>query len=105
LYRYHNRRLDGEIWYAVSTPNDLMLIEQNDRIPDGGVLLGEIYTRIVDDKFVDTVVPLKDRTPEEMRRRKRATERHRQRRLEWWRRYSFAERVIDSSGPVHPGIM
>jgi hypothetical protein len=99
LYHYNVRRFDGSIWLAFRMlDGSLRLVEFNNTFPDGGTLLGEVRTRIVGDRFVHTAEPLRDRTPEEMRRRARATARHKAYRAECWQRYSFAERVADLRG-------
>src|SRR6266436_8753780 len=89
LYKYNNARFDGEIWLAFMTPNGLRLSPIDGKFPEDGVLLGEVHTRIAGNTFVHTAKPLRERSAEEMRRRARATERHKARRAEMWTRYSF----------------
>ena len=101
LYHYHNAALSGQVYLAFKAPihglpkPGLMIVEQNARFPENGILLGEVRAQIVNDRFIDIVIPLCDRSEAELRRRARATARHRARRLECWRRYSFTERIAD----------
>jgi hypothetical protein len=95
LYRYHNRCHDGEIWLAFETPNGVALREQSDRWPDGGVLLGEVQTRIINGGFEDRIVPIVERSEGELQRRREQVEAHRAYRTELYRRYSLAERLED----------
>jgi len=94
LYRYHNRCHDGEIWFVFSTPSGVVLTEQSGKWPDG-VLLGEVQTRIVNGKFEDRIVPIMERSEQELQRRRLQTDRHKTYRAELWKRYSWAERLED----------
>src|SRR5271169_6249555 len=84
LYRYHNRRHDGEVWLAFQTPTGLLLMEQSEKWPDpeNSTLLGEVQTRIVNSKFEDRIVPIVERSTEELRRMKGQTEDHKAYRAE-----------------------
>jgi hypothetical protein len=97
LYRYSVKFFDGEIWLAVRRQGLMFLVEQS-QCPVDVEILGEIRTWLVGDKFVRSVVPLRDRTPKEMRRRAQATARHKAYRQECWRRYSIEERIQDLTG-------
>lgn len=61
LYVYHNRCHDGEVWLAFKTAQGLVLLEQNERWPDG-LLLGEIQTRMRNGEFEDRIVPIVERS-------------------------------------------
>ncbi len=60
-----------------------------------GVLLGEVRTRIVNGKFEDRIVPIVERSEQELQRRRLQTDRHKAYRAELWKRYSWAERLED----------
>jgi len=81
LYRYHNRRHDGEIWYLFSTPNGVVLMEQCCKWSDYSELLGEVRTRIIKDEFVDEIVPIVERSDEELRQMRQQTVEHKKYRL------------------------
>jgi len=98
LYRYNNRRHDGEVWLVFSTTNGIMLMEQSGRWPDDSKLLGEVRTRIINDEFVHDIVPLQERSHEEMQRMQQQTVEHKAYRSELYKRYSFTERLADLNG-------
>jgi hypothetical protein len=98
LYRYHNRSHDGEIWLAFSTPSGLLLMEQNSRWPDDSKLLGEVRTRIFNEEFVHDIVPLQERSDQELQRMREQAEEHKRYRVELYRRYSLAQRIADLTG-------
>lgn len=98
LYRYNNRRHDGEIWLVFSTPNGVMLMEQSGRFPDDSGLLGEVRTRIIKDEFVHDIVPLQERSDEELQRMQQRTEEHKAYRLELYKQYWFKGRLEDFNG-------
>jgi hypothetical protein len=85
FYRYHNRCHDGEIWLAFQTTRGILLMEQSERWPDG-VLLGEVQTRIVADKFEDCIVPVAERSETELQRMREQAEAHKAYRAALWRR-------------------
>ena len=95
LYRYNNRRHDGEVWLVFSTHNGVMLMEQSSRFPDDSALLGEVRTRIINEEFVHEIVPLQQRSPAEVARLNEQAMQHRRYRAELCRRYSLAERLAD----------
>lgn len=95
LYHYHNRRHDGEIWYAFLTPNGVAIMEQSSRWPDDSALLGEVQTQTVNGEFLDEVVPIVERSDEELQRMTKQTEEHKAYRVELYKRYSWAERLKD----------
>jgi len=96
LYFYHNRSHDGEIWLAFQTPcRGILLMEQSGRWPDGSMLLGEVRTQMVDGKFEDRIVPIVERSDQELQRMREQAEAHRAYRAELYRRYSFRERLED----------
>jgi hypothetical protein len=94
LYRYHNRCHSGEIWLAFQTARGILLMEQSGR-PDDGILLGEVQTQIINGKFQDRIVPIVERSDEELQQRRRQTEAHKEYRTELYRRYSWTERLRD----------
>ncbi len=98
LYRYNNRRHDGEVWLVFSTHNGVMLMEQSSRFPDDSALLGEVRTRIINEEFVHEIVPLQQRSPAEVARLNEQAMQHRRYRAELCRRYSLAERLADLNG-------
>jgi hypothetical protein len=98
LYRYHNRSHDGEVWLALQTGRGILLMEQSGRWPDDSKLLGEVRTRIINDEFVHDIVPLQERSDEELRRMQQQTEEHKAYRSELYKRYSFTERLADLNG-------
>jgi hypothetical protein len=98
LYRYNNRRHDGEVWLVFSTPNGVVLMEQSGRFPDDSVLLGEVRTRIINDEFVHEIVPLQQRSAVESLRMQQKAEEHKAYRAELHKRYSFTERLADLAG-------
>jgi hypothetical protein len=95
LYRYNNRRHDGEVWLVLSTPNGVMLMEQSGRFPDDSTLLGEVQTRMFDGELVHEIVPLQQRSEVESRRMQQQAELHKAYRAELYERYSFTERMAD----------
>jgi hypothetical protein len=95
LYHYHNRRHDGEIWFAFLTPTGVTITEQSNRWPDDSVLLGEVETRMTAGKFEDRIVPIVARSEAELEHRRQQTEEHTAYRAELYRRYSWGERVKD----------
>jgi hypothetical protein len=95
LYYYYNRRHRGEIWLAFRTPRGITLQEQTGKAPEDGVLLGEVETRVVDGKFENRIVPVRERSEEELRRRRQQADRHKAYRAELYRRYPLAERMAD----------
>jgi hypothetical protein len=100
LYRYQNRRHDGEIWLAFRTPTGILLMEQSGRWPEPKTseLLGEVRTRVIDGELVDDIIPLRQRSPEELARLHEEAMEHRRYRAELYKRYSWAERVADLDG-------
>ena len=95
LHVYHNRRHDGEIWLAFNTPGGLLLMEQSGRWPDDSILLGEIRTRIINDDFVDDIVPLQERSDEQLQQMRQQTEEHKARRARLYNCYLVKERIRD----------
>ena len=73
-------------------------MEQSGRWPDDSKLLGEVRTRIINDEFVHDIVPLQERSDEELQRMQQQTEEHKAYRSELYRRYSFTERLADLNG-------
>ncbi|SRR6266446_1154970 len=98
LYHYHNRSHDGEIWFALQTAKGILLVEQTDEWPEGSQLLGEIRTRMVEGRFVDDIIPLQERSDEELQQMRQQAEEHKVHRAELYRRYSLEERIRDLSG-------
>lgn len=91
LYKYHNRRHDGEIWFAYKSPRGVLLttdLRERD-------FLGEVRTRIIDGKFVDDIVPFRLRTRRELEVLARQTEMHKRYRAELYKRYPLEERMKD----------
>ena len=78
-----------------STPSGVVLTEQSGKFPEDGWLLGEVQTRIVNGKFEDRIVPIVERSEQELQRRRLQTDRHKTYRAELWKRYSWAERLED----------
>jgi hypothetical protein len=95
LYRYRNRSHDGEVWLALQIGQGVLLMEQSGKWPDDSKLLGEVRTRLVNDEFVHDIVPLQERSDEEVQRMQQQTEEHKAYRLELYKRYSLAERLAD----------
>jgi hypothetical protein len=97
LYRYHNRSHRGEIWLAFRTAAGILLMEETGQWPEPerSQLLGEIRTQIVDGEFVDDIVPLQQRGPEEQARLQDQAMEHRRYRAGLYRSYSLTERFAD----------
>src|SRR5260370_30581493 len=98
LYRYNNRRHDGEVWLVFSTHNGVMLMEQSSRFPDDSALLGEVRTRIINEEFVHEIVPLQQRSPAEVARLNEQAMQHRRYRAELCTRYSLPHRMAGRRG-------
>jgi hypothetical protein len=97
LHVHHNRRLDGEIWLAVQRRGRMFCVEQT-ACPDDVEVLGEVITRFINDEFVADIVPLQQRSADELTKMAQQAERHRQYRQECYRRYSIENRVRDLTG-------
>jgi hypothetical protein len=97
LYYFHNRKHDGEVWLAFQTPTGLLLMEQSDKWPDPevSVLVGEIESQIVNGVFVDRIIPLREKSAEELRERARQTTEHKAYRKRLYQQYSIKERLKD----------
>src|SRR6266481_5822986 len=89
LYRYHNRSHNGEIWLALQTDKGIVLMERTGERPHGSKLLGEIRTRMVDGRFVDDIIPLQERSDDELQQMRQQAEKHKVHRAELYRRYSL----------------
>jgi hypothetical protein len=96
LYRLRNNVFDGEIVLAFLLPTGKMAFTiGDDKFPENGSLLGELEWKVVGDTFVDEIVPLRERSADEMEQRRQQTEAHKAYRAECWRRYSMEQRVKD----------
>ena len=101
LWHVHNRMLNGQIvlvWQ--SGPDDYMFSFHDQsvhRLPPGKDwrCVGELVWEVEGDRFIHHLLPLRDRSEAELRRRARATARHKVYREECWRRYSLKARIAD----------
>jgi hypothetical protein len=94
LHVYNNRRYDGEIWLAAQRKGRMFCVEQS-KCPDDAEVLGEIKPEIRDGKYHFEIVPLQQRSADELTKMAQQAERHRQYRQECYRRYSLSERIKD----------
>jgi hypothetical protein len=93
LHVWQNRRLDGEVWLVVVREDrDLRLIRDDELEPPDQVY-GELESEVVGDRFVYTIVPVRQRHPAEIERMRAKTEAHKAYRAECYRRYSFTKRI------------
>jgi hypothetical protein len=99
LYYFHNRKHRGEVWLAFQTPTGLLLMEQSGKWPDDSVLMGEMQSRVINGEFVDEIVPVVERSDEELERMQQQTQEHKAYRADLYKQYPIAERLKDLGGP------
>jgi hypothetical protein len=92
LHHYRNRCHRGEIWLWVNHDGREFPVEQS-QCPKDAEVLGEIDSKIVGDRFVDQIVPLRQRTRAEIERMQAQTKAHKAYRAECYRRYPFTKRI------------
>jgi hypothetical protein len=66
--------------------------------PRDAEVFGEIESKIVGDRFVDKIVPVRQRSADEIARMRAQADEHKEDRAKLYKKYSFAERLRDLSG-------
>jgi hypothetical protein len=87
----------AEIWLAVRQQGRMFLVEQT-ACPDDVEVLGEVITRFINDEFVADIVPLQQRSADELTKMAQQAERHRQYRQECYGQFSLEERIRNLTG-------
>src|SRR5271165_5469376 len=92
LFHFHNRRHDGEVWLWVRQLGRIFPVEQS-HCPEGAEVLGEIESKIVGDRFVDEIVPMRQRSVAEIEVGQRSAEAHKRFRVSLYKSYSISARL------------